>query len=261
MNLLQLHHVSYQRTQRTLLQPLSLTLAAGQLIALLGPNGAGKSTLLRICAGLWTPTQGTVELAGRSLQQFSHRALAQRLSFVPQNTQLDFAFTVREVVNMGRYPHQTRWRRHAVEDQTQVQQALQCTDCVQLQDRLMTELSGGERQRVLIARSLATGAELLLLDEPTASLDIAHALEIFSLCRALANGGKTVLIATHDINLAARYADELVLLAQGYLLHAGKTHHVLTASTLAQVFQVHAEPVATPTGALQFFFQSSAKQT
>ncbi len=259
MNVLQLHQVSYQRAQRTLLHPLSLTLGAGQLTALLGPNGAGKSTLLRICAGLWTPNQGEVQLAGRALQRFSRRALAQRLSFVPQNTQLDFAFTVREVVNMGRHPHQTRWRRQSVADQQQVQQALQRTDCAQLQDRLITELSGGERQRVLIARSLATGADILLLDEPTASLDIAHALEILSLCRALADAGKTVLIATHDVNLAARYADQLVLLAQGQLLHAGATQKVLTASTLAQVFQVHAEPLAASTGALQFFFQSPPK--
>ena len=163
---------------RWLVRRVSIALAPGRFTVLIGPNGSGKSTVLRLLAGLWTPTEGRAELDGRPLASLPRRDLARRVAMVPQDTHLAFAFTVREAVDMGRHAHVARFARESTRDRDAVQQAMTRADVAHLAERLVTELSGGERQRVLIARCLATEADTILLDEPLANLDIAHALSL-----------------------------------------------------------------------------------
>jgi iron complex transport system ATP-binding protein len=240
---------------RWLVRGATLQLSEGSLTALVGPNGSGKTTLLRLLAGLWQPSEGRVLLDGCELGRLPRRELARRVAYTPQDTHIEFAFTVRDVVTMGRHPHLGRFEREGAGDRRAVLAAMEQADCLHLADRLVTELSGGERQRVVIARSLATEAQMILLDEPIANLDIRHALETLELCRALVKEGKTVALALHDLNLAARYATEVVLVSAGHIVAAGAPAEVITGGRIQAVFGVHTEPARTATGEVMLFFQ------
>lgn len=239
---------------RWLARHVSLELRGGGLLALVGPNGSGKSTLLRLLGGLWKASEGTVTLDGRNLKSLPRRVIARRLAYTPQDTRLDFAFTVREAVMMGRHPHLGRFEIEREIDRAAAHEAMRRADVARLADRFVTELSGGERQRVLLARSLATEAPILLLDEPTASLDIAHALDVLSLCRELAEEEKAIAIAIHDLNLAARFADRVALLDEGRLVACGATDEVLRAESLNRVFGVSVNRIFTDDGKPVFVF-------
>jgi iron complex transport system ATP-binding protein len=245
---------------RWLVRHVSIALQPGRFTVLIGPNGSGKSTVLRLLAGLWTPSEGRAELDGRPLASLARRDLARRVAVVPQDTHLAFAFTVREAVAMGRHAHVARFARETARDREAVQQAMQRADVAHLADRLVTELSGGERQRVLIARSLATEAETILLDEPLANLDIAHALDVLLLCRALADEGRTVVCALHDLNAATLYATDAVLLKSGTLAGAGPARDLLTPEAIRRVFDVDVVEVPTPDGHTLFSFSRSARR-
>lgn len=234
--------------ERWLVRHVSLSLAPGRLTALAGPNGSGKSTLLRLVSGLWTPTEGKVELKGRPLRSYARRELARRIAIVPQDTHLSFAFTVRETVAMGRHAHVSRFAREGPSDRQAIDEAMSRADVSHLSDRLVTELSGGERQRVLIARSLATEAETILLDEPTASLDIAHALDVLTLCRTLADEGRAVVVALHDLNAAATYATHAVLMKAGTVAAIGPTRDLLAPEAIRDVFGVDVEELTSSSG-------------
>jgi iron complex transport system ATP-binding protein len=230
---------------RTVLAGASLQLAAGELVLLAGRNGAGKSTLLRVLLGAQQPDAGDVELAGRPLGAHAPRERARGLAFVPQDDDTPFEFTGRELVLMGRHPHLARWQAPGPEDLRAVEQALRDVDAQAFADRPVTTLSGGERRRVAVARALATGAPLLLLDEPTSNLDLEHALELASLMRRLAAAGRGLLVASHDLNLLAPHATRVALLHQGRVHADGAPDAVLTADHIAVVFGVLA---ATPAG-------------
>jgi iron complex transport system ATP-binding protein len=249
-----------QVEQRWLVRRVSLSLTPGRFTVLIGPNGSGKSTVLRLLAGLWTPTEGRAELDGRPLATVPRRDLARRIAVVPQDTHLAFAFTVRDAVTMGRHAHVARFARETARDREAVQHAMQRADIANLADRLVTELSGGERQRVLIARCLATEADTILLDEPLANLDIAHALDVLLLCRALADEGRTVVLALHDLNAAALYATDAVLLKDGTLAGAGPARSLLTPAAIRTVFDVEVREVPTPDGRTLFTFERPAQR-
>ena len=255
MDGLQLHRAGIEIDGRWLVRGASLTLRAGSLTALVGPNGSGKSTLLRMLAGLWSPSEGEVTIDGRALSEFDRRTLARRLAFVPQDTHLDFEFTVRDVVAMGRHAHQRRFQRENADDQQAIESALRRADIAHLSERIVTELSGGERQRVILARALATEAATLLLDEPTASLDIAHALDALELCRQLAHEGKSIALATHDLNAAARYADQVVLVSAGAIRAVGAPGAALTDALIQEVFGVQTARAVTAGGEEGFIFK------
>jgi iron complex transport system ATP-binding protein len=227
------------------------------LTVLVGPNGSGKTTLLRLLAGLWAPSEGQVTLGGREISSLPRRELARHVAFVPQDTHFDFAFTVRDVVMMGRHPHLDRFEREREQDRRCVEEAMARADIIHLKDRLVTEISGGERQRVIIARSLATEADTILLDEPTASLDIAHVLDVLDLCHRLAGGGKTIALAIHDLNAAMRYATEVMLLHSGRVVASGKPADVITDSAVCKIFGVHVERAVTANGEHAFVFHRS----
>jgi iron complex transport system ATP-binding protein len=252
MNQLALIAVGKKIADHWLVQDVSLSLAEGQLTALLGPNGAGKTTLLRLLAGLWQPTEGKVLLNGRKLSDYSQ--LARYMTYVPQKTIMNFAFTVKEVVMMGRYPHLGRFQTESLSDYQAVERAMLKMDIAHLAERLVTQLSGGEQQRVVIARSLATKADIILLDEPIASLDIAHALDILELLQILAQEGKTIIFSMHDINMAIRYAHQVILISQGHIFAQGLAESVLTEAAIEAVFKVKAEKI-TEYQKTWFFFQ------
>jgi iron complex transport system ATP-binding protein len=248
--------VTLLRGGRRILDSVSLSLTPGRLTAIIGPNGSGKSTLLRALAGLWPVSSGRILVGDTSVESLSRREVARRIAFVPQDTRIDFAFTVEEIVSMGRYAHRRRFSPEGREDRAAVQAALERCDISHLASRPANGLSGGERQRVLIARSLAAVPKAILLDEPTASLDIEHALDILSLCRELAREGRCVVLATHDLSAVARHADSVALLDHGRLIAAGATGNVLDPESLAQVFGVRGEVVHTADGAPHFVFQT-----
>jgi iron complex transport system ATP-binding protein len=223
---------------RDLLRDASVAIAPGQFVALVGPNGSGKSTMLRLLAGLWPATSGVVTLDGVPIGRLKRRDVARAIALVPQDTHVAFAFTVREVVAMGRHAHLGRFAREGERDRAAIAKAMARADVAWLADRDATALSGGERQRVLIARSLATEARHLLLDEPTASLDVAHALDVLTLCRRLADDGHAVAVALHDLNLARRFATDAVLLRAGTIVAAGPAARVLSPEAVSDVFGV-----------------------
>lgn len=239
---------------RWLVRHISLSLARGRFTAIIGPNGSGKSTVLRLLAGLWKPTEGRAELDGAPLSTLSRRDLARRVAVVPQDTHMAFAFTVRETVGMGRHAHVDRFAREGPRDRQAVAGAMTRADIAHLADRLVTELSGGERQRVLIARCLATEADTILLDEPLANLDIAHALDVLTLCRALADEGRAVALALHDLNAAIAYATDAVLLKAGTLVGAGPARELLAPAAIRAVFDVDVQELQAPDGRTLFTF-------
>jgi len=240
--------IGLRRASRWILQDCGIDLYQGSVLAIVGPNGSGKSTLLRCMAGIWPVMEGRVTLEGRNMRDIPRSHVARSLAYVPQEAKLEFEFTVREIVAMGRYAHRGRFDRETVQDRQAAEDALVRADIVHLADRFVTHLSGGERQRVLIARSLATRSRILLLDEPTASLDVEHSLEVLQLCRSLADEGRAVAIATHDLNGACRFADRVALLDSGRLIGVGSPASVLTPSNIEQAFHVRSEVVSSVSG-------------
>ncbi|OYT71864.1 MAG: cobalamin ABC transporter ATP-binding protein [Chloracidobacterium sp. CP2_5A] len=260
MALLELDKAWLEIGGKAIARDVSLSPAPGRFLALVGPNGSGKTTVLRLLAGLLAPTRGAARLEGRDLRRWSRREVARRVAVVPQDTHLDFAFTVREIVAMGRHAHLGRFQPEGAHDRAVIEQAMARADVFHLQRRLVTELSGGERQRVLIARSLATEALAIVLDEPTASLDVAHALEAYELCRALANEGKTIVMALHDLNAAARYADQVAVMQSGQCVAQGSPSEALSERLLGDVFGVEAEAFRSRAGWMAFVFHRSGSR-
>jgi iron complex transport system ATP-binding protein len=206
---------------RTVLRAIELELIEGEQVVLLGANGSGKSTLLRVVSGVLSPAAGRVELLGRPIHSWDRGELARWVTVLPQGMELPHGFRVSEVVALGRIPHARSWFATSAADEAAVARALVDADVVELADRGVHELSGGERQRVLVALALAQEPRLLLLDEPTAHLDIAHQLALIQLLERLrAARGLTVLAVLHDLNLAARFADRAVILREGRLAAA-----------------------------------------
>jgi iron complex transport system ATP-binding protein len=239
--------VSVQLGTRTVLHGVSLTVEPGELVLLAGRNGAGKSTLLRCLIGAFEPNVGSAQLHGKPILSWRARERAREVAFVPQDTDVPFDFTGRELVTMGRHPHRGRGEAMRPEDTAAVDRALDLLDAAAFADRSVTTLSGGEQRRIAVARSLATEARLLLLDEPTSNLDLEHALQLVKLLRGLADVGHGVLVASHDLNLFAPYSDRVVLLHEGRALVDAPPQVALAAEHIETVFGVQSR---TPS---QFF--------
>jgi iron complex transport system ATP-binding protein len=228
----------YEGARAPALEELTLELEAGELHAILGPNGSGKSTLLRVMLGELDPSPGRVDFAGRPVSSWPRREIARRVAFVPQAEPLAFPMSVRTLVEMGRYPHVGVLGRATAADDEAVHRAMERAGILDLADRSITTLSGGERQRARIARALAQEPSTLVLDEPTAALDLHFEMETFELMRDLArDSGFTVVVATHNLNLAARFSSHLVLLGRGKIEAVGAPAHVFVDDTLERVFQ------------------------
>ena len=221
---------------------VTVRLTDGALAGILGPNGSGKTTLLRLLSGTRRPTSGRVVLGERRLDQLSRRQAARQIAVVPQETELAFEYRAIEIVLMGRHPHLGVFTVEGPDDIRIAQEALASTGTSHLAERMFHELSGGEKQRIVIAAALAQSAHLLLLDEPTASLDLGFQLEISSLLLRLnQEQGVTMAISTHDLNLAASICRELILMRDGRVLAAGLTSDVLTPENVMRLYDVEAD--------------------
>jgi ABC-type cobalamin/Fe3+-siderophores transport system ATPase subunit len=230
------------RAANRVLDGVSLDVERGTIAGLLGPNGSGKTTLLRLLAGIVAPASGTIAIDGRPLHEYARRELARRVAVVPQETHTTFDFSVIDMVLMGRYAHLGPFELEGVADQATARQALAATGTSALESRTFGSLSGGEKQRVVIAGALAQASDLLLLDEPTASLDLAYQFEIAALLRRLnAERGTTMVVSTHDLNLAASVCDRIILLKHGRVLAQGPTRDILTAESIRQLYEVEAD--------------------
>lgn len=242
------HSVSYAYPARrgshaeAALHDVSIEVPRGALVGLLGPNGCGKTTLLGLLSGVLTSSAGKVSLGGRPLSSMSRREIARRIAVVPQETHPAFEFSVMEMVLMGRHPHLGLMQLEGPEDFTAARDALAATGTAHLANRRFTELSGGERQRVVIASALAQSPEVLLLDEPTASLDLGYQLDVAALLvRLNRERGVTMVVATHDLNLAASICDSLILLREGRVLARGAAAEILTSATVRALYGVDAD--------------------
>ncbi len=245
---LSLRGVSARLGARAVLVGADLEVAPGEIVGLLGRNGAGKSTLLRIACGLLVPETGSVELDGRPIARLDRRERARTVALVPQETHFPFPFSVAEVVLMGRTPH-LRWLGfEGRRDLAAAQTAMQQLGIDGLAARSVLSLSGGERQLAVVARALAQEPRLLLLDEPTAFLDLRHRLQVLGLVRERAAGGASALVVSHDLAVAARTCDRLALLAGGRILATGPPTRVLTPALLREAFGIEADVLATPDG-------------
>ncbi len=213
---------------RVALDGVTLSVPPGTLVGLVGPNGAGKTTLLRLIAGLIRPSAGQVLVEGRHPYATPAPEIARLVAVLPQHPVLPTGVSVREAVSWGRLPHLGRFRRPGAEDRRVVEQALARTDTSALADRDTNSLSGGERQRILIARALAQAPRVLVLDEPTAHLDISHQVEVMLVLQTLARDGLAIVAALHDLMLAAAYCDRVAILASGQLLAFGPPAQVIT---------------------------------
>lgn len=238
--------VSMTRAGRDALRGVDVRLTAGSVTVLAGPNGAGKSTLLAVLSGDLRPDRGRVLLAGRDLHAWAPAELARRRAVMPQETLLSFAFTAEEVVRMGRQAAPRVGRERAAVDDAVVSASMRATETTPLGQRIFPTLSGGEKARVTLARVLAQESPLLFLDEPTASLDPRHQHLVMMIARRAADAGGAVLAVLHDLNLAAQYADQVVLLREGVVRAAAPPVEVLTAETLESVFDTPFEVIEHP---------------
>jgi iron complex transport system ATP-binding protein len=223
---------------KAILDGVSLALAPGALIGLIGPNGAGKTTLLRALAGLLPASSGEVRCDGRPLTAYRPEQRARRIAYLAQNGATHWPLSVEHLVRLGRLPHRRAWRGADPRDDAVVARMLAATDIAALRERRVGTLSGGEKLRALLARALAVEAPFLLVDEPVAALDPYHQLEIMELLRATAGRGTAVAAILHDLTLAARFCDRLVLLGAGRVLAEGEPDQVLTEAKLADAFRV-----------------------
>lgn len=228
-----------------ILHEVDLTVGRGEFLAVIGPNGAGKSTLLRCIDGIVEPSSGRIEIAGRTLGDYSRRDLARTVSYVPQPTAGSLDFTVRAFVEMGRFPYLTAWAALTETDRAAVNEAMHLTEVVDVADRSMASLSGGERQRVFIAAALAQGGSILLLDEPTSFLDYRHQVQILDLLDRLhQEKGLTVVAVTHDLNSTVASANAVLALKNGRVERMGPPSDLLDERVLAEIFDAEFRLVA-----------------
>jgi len=235
-------NIRFAYTDKPVIEGISVSLARGRFYGIVGPNGCGKSTLLDLLVGHKTPASGSIRYNGRDLAAYGKRELSRQLALVPQNFYINFPFTSREVVMMGRYPHMPRFARPSAEDIRVVDEIMEKTGTHGFSHRFITELSGGERQRVVLARALAQATPFIFLDEATSNLDVQHTLGLLNIIKgAVERKEKTVVAVMQNLNLAALYCDALMFMKQGRITAFGPAEAVLSADTIRSVFHVEAK--------------------
>jgi iron complex transport system ATP-binding protein len=233
---IELRHVDFGYAAEAVIKDVTFDVASGGFCGIIGANGSGKSTLLRLMSGYLRPWRGVVEIDGRRADGIPRREMGQLVAVVPQETSIMFPYTVMEMVLFGRTPHIGGFDFETDADVDIARESMRRTNTVHLADRVLNELSGGERQRVVLARALAQQPAILLLDEPSAFLDIRHEVEIYDLLRELQRGGITVVTVLHDLNLAALYCEHLILLREGGVFRSGAAAEVMTYGNLTEAY-------------------------
>tara|TARA_R110002124_G_scaffold64635_4_gene176388 strand:- start:4016 stop:4774 length:759 start_codon:yes stop_codon:yes gene_type:complete len=244
---LQLSSVGFGYRGQAAVRAVGFEASGGEIVALVGPNGAGKSSLLRLCAGLLEPAFGQIELDGLALRELAPGQRARRIAYMPPDGSSAWPMPVRRIVALGRVPHLKPLRRLTAEDEAAIEMALERAGIAGLAERPFDQLSSGERARVLLARALATQADLILLDEPTAALDPRHQLGVMEILRAEANRGALVIVAAHALDLVARYADRALLMQEGRIIADAPPGQSLSEPNIAAVFGVVAPGGIAPT--------------
>ena len=235
---IRVEHLRCGYNDRDVLKDVSFEVERGEFVGILGPNGAGKSTLMLAVSGIVPVRSGRVEVLGRPVETLRPKDRARSMAVISQDADARFPFTCREVVQMGRYPHQGRWNLDSLEDEAVVRRVLHITDTEALADRLITAVSGGERQRVVVARTLAQQAPILLLDEAVSAMDVHRKLQVFRLLERLnVEEGLTILAVLHDVNLAAFFCRRMIFLKDGETAADGQVFNVLTPGILEEVYQ------------------------
>lgn len=247
MATMETHQLTLGYQRQVIIDALDLQLPPGKISVLIGSNGCGKSTLLRSLARLLKPQQGSVILNGTDIQRRATAAVARELSILPQAPSAPEGISVRQLVALGRYPYQSWMQQWSEQDEAMVERAMHQTGVQTLANRPVDDLSGGQRQRVWIAMTLAQDTEIVLLDEPTTYLDLAHQIEVLDLLRALnREQGKTIIMVLHDLNLACRYADHMVAVHQGTAYAQGAPADILTETLVKQVFDLNCRIIPDP---------------
>lgn len=223
------------------LEDASFSLAQGEIVGLVGPNGAGKTTILKLLTGALKPERGDIEILGRPVGKFPSQALARQLGYLPQDAEIHWPMAVERVVALGRVPHLMPWEDLKSSDERIIEDAMRATDTLHLRERRVDHLAGGEKALVMIARLLAGEPKILLADEPVQGLDPSHALQVMALLRGVVKGGRGVLVVLHDLALASRFCDRILLLHQGKILASGKPEEVFSPERLKESYHVEAK--------------------
>ena len=249
-SLLESQNLSGGYTKQAIVKDVSLSLHKGEWLSLVGANGSGKSTLLRLFSRILSPQTGTVLLDGKAIHQQSPKSVARQMAILPQQQVVPSGLTVRQLVSLGRTPHQPWWQWDlSIEDQEMVEVAIAQTQLTEFSDRPVEQLSGGERQRAFLALTLAQNPQVLLLDEPTTFLDLHHQLELLELLKSLNQERQlSIITVLHDINLAVRYSDRIAMLKKGCIEAIGTPPEAITPENLRKVFNVEAVTLITPVG-------------
>lgn len=251
MTSLRLNSVSVSISGSPIVSDVSFSVEQGEVVGLIGPNGAGKSTVLRSILGIVEPEAGEILLGSERIADLDAKDRARSIAYVPQGAPVHWPLTAERTVALGRVPHLNPWQELSASDESVIENAMKQTDCWELRERLVTTLSGGERARVLLARTIAVGAQYLLADEPTASLDPEHQLQVMEIMKKQARADVGVVIVMHDLSLASRYCDKLVLLNEGNVIAEGTPKQVLTEENVAAAFNV--KMAKWKEGATEFF--------
>ena len=239
MYALEIKNLEFGYNEDLVIKGVSFNIEKGKFVSIIGPNGSGKSTLLKTINHLYIPTKGSILVDGININNMKKRDLAKKIALVPQDTVVDYDFTVEEIVLMGRHPYKNRFQKEDEGDYKIINESLEMTNTLKLKKRLITEISGGERQRVIIAKALAQKPTIILLDEPTSHLDINHQMDILNLLRKLnKEHGTTIVLVIHDINLAARYSDEIILINKGEISDMGKPEDIITNNNIESIYNL-----------------------
>ena len=237
--MLNINKLNFSYSDLPVLQDISFEIQPTEKVAIIGPNGSGKSTLIKLISGLLFPSEGEIKISGNLISEWDRKTMAQKMAYVPQSVDIKFSFSVYDVVAMGRFPHSENLIMHNLKSEEIILKAIKRMGLENLKSRNFSELSGGEKQRTVIASALAQQSDLLLLDEPTSALDFKHQQEIFMLLKDLCKQeGKTVLVVTHDINLASQFCDRLILINEGKIVSIGKPEDVLNFNVIQEVYGV-----------------------
>lgn len=240
MNAIEINNLEFGYGDSLILKDISFNVKKGEFLSIIGPNGSGKSTLLKTLNRLTHIKNGSILIDDKDIEEYKTKDLAKKVALVPQDTTLDYEFSVEDVVTMGRHPYKGRFEKEDQEDKAIVYEAMEMTNTFTLKDRLITEISGGERQRVFIAKALAQKTQIIFLDEPTSHLDINHQMDVLNLLKKL-NKEKniTIILVIHDINLAARYSDEIILLNHGIIQGKGTPEEVITSENVELAYNLN----------------------
>jgi len=253
--MLKVEHLHFLIGEKKILHDVSATFEPYKIHGLIGPNGSGKSSLLKNICRIWEPQAGTVFVDGKDYRSIDRKELSKTITMVPQNTTISFPISVYDIVAMGRHPHLGRFQTLSKKDRKVISTALEITQIEALRDRNVNELSGGEGQLSIIARALATEASLILLDEPTANLDIHHTLTIMNLLGDLKAKGKTILVSIHDLNLARRYCDTISIINRGEIFFTGPPPEAFSKENMKEVFAVNMMEVQAGSKSFLFFYE------